>query len=319
MGKKRISLTDDQRRILAVKGKALGRKTLRELTTIVTPDTILRWHRELVAKKWDHSEKRKSVGRPRIRQVIVDLILRFAQENPSWGYDRIQGALANVGYHISDTTVGNVLKQHGIEPAPDRQRQTTWATFLKAHWDVLAAIDFTTIEVWTKAGLVTWYLLFVMELKTRRVHFAGCTPHPDEPWMTQIARNLTDYEGFLLGKRYLLMDRDTKFSLAFRRILKREDARPLLLPPRSPNLNAFIERFMRSLKSEALSRMIFFGENSLRPAVSSFLEHYHGERNHQGLENKLIQPADEVGQLAGKIECQERLGGLLKYYQRKAA
>ncbi|WP_145048219.1 hypothetical protein [Lignipirellula cremea] len=107
--------------------------------------------------------------------------------------------------------MGNVL----IEPAPDRQRQTTWATFLKAHWDVLAAIDFTTIEVWTKAGLVTYYLLFVIALKTRRVHFAGCTPHPDEPWMTQIARNLTDYEGFLLGKRYLLMDRDTKFCRAF--------------------------------------------------------------------------------------------------------
>ena len=110
----------------------------------------------------------------------MDLILRFAQENPTWGYDRIQGALANVGYHISDTTVGNVLKAHGIEPAPDRQRQTTWATFLKAHWDVLAAIDFTTIEVWTKGGLVTFYLLFVMELKTRRVHFAGCTPNPND-------------------------------------------------------------------------------------------------------------------------------------------
>ena len=132
-GKKRILLTDDQRRLLAVKGKALGRKTLRELTTIVTPDTILRWHRELVARKWDHSEKRKSVGRPRIRQVIVDLILRFAKENPTWGYDRIQGALANVGYHISDTTVGNILKAHGIEPAPDLKRQTTWKTFLKAH------------------------------------------------------------------------------------------------------------------------------------------------------------------------------------------
>ncbi len=179
-GKKRILLTDDQRRILIVKGKALGRKTLMELTTIVTPETILRWHRELVAKKWDHSEKRRSLGRPRIRQVIVDLILRFAKENPSWGYDRIQGALDNVGYHISDTTVGNVLKKHGIEPAPDRQLQTTWATFLKAHWDVLAAIDVTTIEVWTRGGLVTYYLLFVMELKTRRVHFAGYTPNPDE-------------------------------------------------------------------------------------------------------------------------------------------
>jgi hypothetical protein len=122
LGKKRILLTDDQRRRLAVKGKTLGRKALRELTTIVTPDTILRWHRQLVAKKWDYSAKRNSVGRPRIRQVIVDLMLRFAKENHDWGYDRIQGALANVGYHISDTTVANVLKQHGVEPAPDRKR-----------------------------------------------------------------------------------------------------------------------------------------------------------------------------------------------------
>jgi putative transposase len=126
LGKKRVLLTDNQRLILAVKGKALGRKALMELTTIVTPDTILRWHRQLVAKKWDHSDQRKSVGRPRIRQVTVDLILRFAKENPAWGYDRIQGALANVGYHISDQTVGNILKQHGIEPAPNRKRQTTW-------------------------------------------------------------------------------------------------------------------------------------------------------------------------------------------------
>ena len=118
-GKKRLLFSDDERRLLAVKGKSLGRKALMELTTIVTPDTILRWHRNLVAEKWDHSEKRKKIGRPRIRQVIVDLIFRFAKENPSWGYDRIQGALANVGYHISDQTVGNILKQHGIEPARD--------------------------------------------------------------------------------------------------------------------------------------------------------------------------------------------------------
>ncbi len=154
-GKKRILLTNDQRRLLAVQGKALGRKTLRELTTIVTPDTILRWHRQLVAQKWDYSDRRKKKpGRPRIRQIIVDLIVRFAKENSTWGYDRIQGALANVGYYISDTTVKNVLTAHGIEPAPVRQRTGSWSTFLKSHWDVLAAIDFTTIEVWTKGGLV---------------------------------------------------------------------------------------------------------------------------------------------------------------------
>jgi len=157
----------------AVKGHALGRKALLELTTIVTPDTILRWHRELVAKKWDHSDKRKAVGRPRIRQVIVDSILRFARENQTWGYDRIQGALADVGYRISDSTVANVLKAHGIEPAPDRSRSQSWSTFLKAHWDSIFATDFTTVEAWTRSGLVTFYVMAVMHLKTRRVHIAG--------------------------------------------------------------------------------------------------------------------------------------------------
>ena len=168
LGKKRILLSDDQRRRLAVKGKMLGRKRLEQIGTWFTPDTILRWHRLLVAKKWDYSSQRTKVGRPRLRQEIVELVVRFAQENPTWGYDRIQGALANVGYSISDQTVGNILKEHGIEPAPDRKRQTTWKTFLKSHWDVLASIDFTTIEIWTRGGLVTFYLLFVMEVATRR-------------------------------------------------------------------------------------------------------------------------------------------------------
>ena len=320
VGKKRIVLDDDQRRRLAVKGKVLGRKRLQDVGTLFTPDTILRWHRLLVAKKWDYSDQRKSVGRPRIRQVIVELILRFAQDNPSWGHDRIQGALANVGYHISDRTVGNVLKQHGIEPAPDRKGRTKWAPFLKAHWDVLAAIDFTTVEVWTKGGLVTFYLLFVMELKTRRVHFAGCTVSLDQHWMQQIARELTNFEdGFLNGKRYILMDRDGKFCPAFRNTLKNENVEPVLLPPRSPNLNAHLERFHRSLKEECLERMIFFGEKSLRSAVSQYLDHYHQERNHQGLNNRVIDPADEVGTSSGEIACRERLGGILRYYYRQAA
>ena len=319
-GKKSLSLTDDQRRLLAVKGKSLGRKALMELTTIVTPDTILRWHRTLVAKKWVYSETRKSVGRPRIRQVIVDLILRFAKENPSWGYDRIQGALGNVGYHISDQTVGNVLKKHGIEPAPIRKRQTTWKTFLRAHWEVLAAIDFTTIEVWTKGGLVTFYLLFVMELKTRCVHFAGCTTSPDEAWMKQAARELTNFEnGFINGKRYLIMDRDSKFCDSFREMLRVEGVEPVRLPPRSPNLNSYLERFHRSIKEEALDRLIFFGENSLRRAITAYIQHYHSERNHQGLGNRIVEPGDEVGRGTGIIQCRERLGGTLKYYSREAA
>ncbi len=205
-GEKRILLNDDQRRRLAVKGKSLGRRRLEEVGTLFTPDTILRWHRKLVAAKQDYSDRRKKVGRPPLCEEIGQLVLRMAKENPTWGYDRIAEAIQNLGHNISDASVGNILKQHGIEPAPDRKRSTSWSTFIKAHWDALAAIDLTTIEVWTKCGLVPYYLLFVMELKTRRVHFAGATVHPDETWMKQIARNLTNFEdGFLDGKRYLLM------------------------------------------------------------------------------------------------------------------
>jgi putative transposase len=248
------------------------------------------------------------------------LVLQMAGANPSWGYNRIQGALANLGHQISDQTVGNILKAHGIEPAPERKRQTTWKTFIRSHWDALGAIDFTTIEVWTTGGLVTFYLLFVMELATRRVNFAGCTPNPDGPWMQQIARNLTDAEdGFLKRKHYVLMDRDGKFSPAFQAILKTQGVDSVPLPPKSPNLNAHLERFHRSLKEDCLDRMIFFGEASLRHAVREFLAHYHGERHHQGLANRILVPDDEVGRSFGEVPCRERLGGLLRYYHRQAA
>ena len=319
-GNKRILLDDDQRRRLAVKAKILGRKVLQALATIVTPDTLLRWHRQLVAQKWDFTDRRKPPGRPPTAPEVVELVLRMARENPTWGYDRIQGALANLGHDIADTTVGNILKDHGIEPAPDRKRQTTWKAFLKAHWDVLISVDFTTIEVWTHSGLVTYYLLFVMEVATRRVHFAGCTPNPDDPWMRQVARNLTDgFDGFLNGKKYLIMDRDTKYSQAFCRTIEDAGVSCLKLPPRSPNLSPHIERFMRSLKSEALSRLIFFGENSLRRAITEFLQHFHAERNHQGLDNRIISPGVEVGRSEGDITCRQRLGGMLRYYHRPAA
>lgn len=320
LGKNRILLNDDQRRRLAIKGKILGRKMLDQLATIVTPETILRWHRELVARHWDYSHRRKSVGRPPVQQEIVELVLQMAKENPTWGYDRIQGAVGNLGHPISNTTVANILKAHGIEPAPDRKRKSTWKSFLEAHWDVLASVDFTTIEVWTISGIVTCYLLFVMELSSRRVHFAGCTANPDEAWMCQIARNLTDGEGgFLNGKKYLLMDRDTKSSMAFRIILEQGGVEAVRLPPRSPNLSPHIERFMRGLKEECLERLIFFGEKSLQSATISFLDHFHAERNHQGIGNRLIAPEPGVGGTTGEIACRERLGGTLRYYYRKAA
>jgi putative transposase len=322
LAKRRILLNDDQqRRLLAVMGKILERKLLLEIATIVTPDTILRWHRQLITQKWDYSDRRVGKpGRPAVSDEVRQFVLQMARDNPSWGYDRILGALSNIGHEISETTVGNILRANGIEPAPERKRQTTWRTFLRAHWDVLGAIDFTTIEVWIRGGLVTYYLLFVMEIATRRVHIAGCSASPEELWMKRIARNLTDaFDGFLNGKRYVLMDRDDKFCPAFRENLKNEDIKPVQLPPRSPNLNAHVECFHRSLKEECLDRMIFFGEKSLRDAVGAFLEHFHSERNHRGLDNRVIEPREEVIRRDGEVLCRERLGGMLRYYYRKAS
>ena len=320
LGKRRLRLTDQQRARLAVKAKALGRQALDGIATIVTPDTLLRWHRRLVARKWDYWDRRgKTAGRPRVRQAIVDLVLRFARDNSAWGYDRIQGALANVGYRIADSTVANILKAHGIDPAPTRQRRTSWWTFLKAHWDSLAAVDFTTTEVWTLKGLVTFYILVVIELKSRRIEVAGITPNPDSAWMTQVARNLTNVEdGFLKDPTHVIMDRDTKFIPLRTYLAQHTETEIVLLPPRSPNLNAQCERFMRSLKSECLDRLIFFSEASLRKALREFSRHYHAERNHQGLGNELIDPGKEVGRATGPVRCRERLGGMLRYYYRAA-
>lgn len=317
---RRLRLTDDERRRLAVKGKALGRKLLEEVAGIVTPDTILAWHRKLIARKWDYSSRRRGPGRPRVMLEITDLVVRMAKENPKWGYTRIRGALANLGHTVARGTIANILKDHGIEPAPERGNKTPWSTFLKAHWETFAAIDFLTVEVSMLGGLVTYYVLIVIELSTRRVQVAGITPTPDSAFMMQVGRNLTDpFDGFLLAKRFLIMDRDKKFTEGFRRLLDDAGTRAVRLPPRSPNLNAYVERFILSIKSECLDRLIFFGENSLRRAVNEFVRHYHEERNHQALGNRLIEPEDGVGKTTGELCCQERLGGLLRYYYRQAA
>jgi putative transposase len=315
---RRIRFTDAERALLARKAKAVGRKALLELDTIVSPDTLLRWHRRVVAQKWNFVERR-SPGRPGIIRRISELIVRMAQENPGWGYTRIQGALGNLSHRVGRGTIANVLKRNGIEPSPARSRRTPWSTFLKAHWKILAASDFLTVEVWTGRGLITYYLLFVISLADRVVNIAGITTRPDESWMLQIARNETDSAaGALHSKRYLIIDRDTKYSEQFRRLIRDNRTKVIRLPPRSPNLNAYAERFVRSIKDECLDRMIFVGQASLRRAVSEFMDHYHTERNHQGLKNRLI-VAGTMQATDGEVHRHARLGGTLNFYYRKAA
>ncbi len=234
LGARRLRFTDEQRRRLAVAGKAVGRKALLDLAGIVTPDTILAWHRKLVAAKWDQ-RKRRGPGRPGVMKEIEKLVVRFVGENPSWGYRRIEGALENLGHRVARTTVANILKRNGVNPAPERGKNSSWSTFLGAHWATIAAIDFTTVEVWGRHGLVTMYVLFAIDLRSRRVHFAGITPNPDEAWVRQIGRNLTDpIDGFFREKRFCLMDRDPKFTDAFRSLLDDFGTEPIRLPARSP-------------------------------------------------------------------------------------
>src|SRR2546423_2855300 len=182
----RIRLSNGERKTLAVIGQKLGKQALREVAQIVKPDTILAWHRRLVAQKFDGSQQRKAPGRPTIDPELEALVVRMARENRSWGYDRIVGALANLGYTLSDQTVGHILKRHGIPPAPERKTTTTWKEFIRTHMDVLVATDFFTAEVWTLGGLVTYYVLFFIHLGSRKVQVAGVTPHPDTRWMLQM-------------------------------------------------------------------------------------------------------------------------------------
>ena len=215
-------------------------------------------------------------------------------------------------------TISRILGDHGIEPAPRRRGGMSWKTFLKAHWDVIAATDMFTVEIWVGRSLVRYHVLFAIELATRRVEILGIVPEPFGTWMEQVARNATDgFSGFLLGKRYLITDRDSRFTKEFRFILKAAGVEVIRTPPRSPNLNAYAERFVRTIKEECLGRMIFFSEQQLRRAVGQYVGHYHRERNHQGLENRLIEPAADANQ-EGKVVRDSRLGGLLNHYRRAA-
>ena len=244
-------------------------------------------------------------------QELEALVVRMTQEHRSWGYDRIVGALANLGYAVSAQTVGNILKRHGLPPAPERKTTTTWKAFIRTHMDVLVATDCFTAEVWTTAGLVTYDVLFFIHLASRKVHVAGVTPHPNEAWMRQVARNVTMEEwGFLAPGQYLIHDRDGKYCPAFQQLLDATGVTRVPLPPRSPNLNAYAERWVRSVKEECLSRVILFGEASLRHALYEYVEHYHHERNHQGKENVLLFPTDsQETEREGPIQRHERLGG----------
>ena len=224
-----------------------------------------------------------------------------------------------MGLELGRSTIARILKEQGIEPAPIRGKTMPWKTFLKAHWGAIAAADFFSVEVLTVGGLVRYLVLFVIDLKTRRVHVAGITCCVDGEWMAQIARNLTDsVAGPLSGFVYLIVDRDPLYTPHFKSVLASAGVKLLRLPACSPNLNAFAERFVRSIREECPRHIVPLGEGHLRRTVEEFVAHYHSERNHQGIGNVIPFPA-RGSPVTGAIRRRERLGGLLNFYERTAA
>jgi transposase InsO family protein len=313
LGGRRLRLTDDDRRRLAARAYRVGRAALRQVATVATPDTLLRWHRQLIARKWTYAGRS---GRGGVLCEIRQLVVRMATENPTWGYTRIQGALKNVGHCVGRSTIRRILKAAGLPPVP--QRPTSWQTFLKAHWGSIAGADFFTTEVWTWRGLITYDTAFVIDLASRRVRILGSTPHPEARFMQQIVRTLTMADDAVVDTpNILICDRDRKWSDDVRRRLQEAGVRVVLTPTRAPNANAYAERFVRSIKEECLDRLISIGERHFRRAVTEYVEHYHEERNHQGLDNRLIS-GPPVIQMASRVRRRPRLGGLLNFYERAA-
>jgi putative transposase len=316
LGTKRILLNDNQRMRLARLAKRLGRAVLVDACCAFSPDTILKWHRNLVARNYDGSKKKNKPGRKRISEELEKLIIQIARKNKTWGSRRIKGQLKYLGHNICHTTIDNVLKRNGYPSGPDRARQTRWSEFLKSHWESLAAIDFFTTEVYTLTGLTRYMVLVSIHYATRKVEVVGIIQQAHARWMSQQARNLADqFSGFLKDKKYLIHDRDPLFTKQFRRILKSSGIKPIRTLPMAPHLNCIMERFVRSIKSECLNRMLIFGERHLEYVIKEYMDHYHTERAHQGIGNEIIEPPPPG---KGEVVCQERLGGLLTFYRRAA-
>ena len=292
------------------------RTPLEQVLLLFQPNTILKWHRELVRRQWTR-RRREAGGRPTIAAEVEELILRLARENPSWGYSRIQGELTKLGYTLGRSTVRDVLKRHSIPPAPTRRRHSsTWRTFLHRHYDQILACDFFTVDT---LFLKTVYVLFFIELGTRRVSLAGCTSNPTSAWVTQQAGQLNwQLQDRAITSRHLLHDRDGKFSPAFDTVFRSEGVTIIRTPYRAPNANAVAERWIRSVRQECLDHLLIISEAHLRQVLAVYVSFYNELRPHQGLDQRTPVSAQRPAP-PGPIRCRSLLGGLLRSYNREAA
>ncbi len=312
VGQPRWRRTD--RLLLAGLSRQLPRPAWRSL--LITPQTLLRWHRELVRRKWAlYASRRRRLGRPRLAPEVRELVLRLARENPRWGYRRLQGELIKLGYRCSHLAVRDILRRHGIGPAPQRAR-VRWRDFIRQHAEQILAVDFFTVEtVW----LQQLYVLFFFEIGSRRVHLGGCTAHPSAAWVAQQARNLAwKLQGGEL--RFLLRDRDSKLPATFDQVFASEGVQVVRIPYRAPRANAFAERWVGTVRRELLDHLLVFGRLHLEYVLREFITHYHEERPHQGLGQRVPrQPRLPSTSETGPVIRRDRLGGLLHEYRRAAA
>ena len=308
---RRLPLGWGDRILLTAASRLLPRDLWRSFP--VSPQTVIRWHRELVRRKWTYPGRRRT-GRPRISDEVATLVLRLARENPRWGYPRIRGELKKLGISVSATGISSVLRRHGLKPAP-RRDGPSWKEFLTAQAAGIVACDFFCVEtVWLK----TLYVLFFIELSTRRVHLAGVTAHPNSAWVTQQARNLV-IEDRLARTRFLIRDRDAKYSGRFDEVFRSEGLHVIRTPIRSPRANAFSERFVRTVRRECLDHILVLGERQLVRVLGEYVSYYNEERPHRGLSLQTPEPRSTLDRADGEVVRADRIGGLVHEYHRIAA
>jgi len=307
---KRPRLRRLDRLLLAAASKAMPRGQWSSF--VVRPETLLRWHRELVRRKWTY-KRRGRPGRPPIDPEVKALIVRLGRENPRWGYQRIRGELLKLDLRVSATTIRTILLRHGLDPAP-RRTGPSWSEFLRAQAAGIVACDFFTVET---LRLKTVYVLFFIEVSTRRVHVAGAATRPDSAWVTQQARNLA-IDSQLEGVSFLVRDRDAKFSGPFDEVFRTEEVRVIRTPIRAPRANAFAERFIRTVRSECLDHVLVYGRRHLDRVLRVYVSHYTEQRPHRGLD--LATPAGmhvppTGGSRGTQVARKEVLGGLIHEYR----
>ena len=301
--------------LLAAASRAIPRD--RWATIIVTPATLLRWHRQLVKRKWAYGRTGRP-GRPPIEPEVRELILRLARENPRWGCMRIGGELRKIGIRVGATTIRSLLRTARLDPAP-RRTGPSWTEFLRAQADGIIACDFFTVET---AWLRTLYALVFIELGTRRIHLSPSTVHPDSAWVTQQARNLAlDLDDRSAAIRFLIRDRDTKFSRSFDEVVRSEGARVILTPIRAPNANAHAERVIETIRAECLDWTLILGRGHLDRTLRTYTEHYNRGRPHRALvlATPLAEPQDPVAVSPRDVRRRDLLGGLIHEYHGAAA